>query len=231
MEALILAGGLGTRLRSVVADVPKVMAPIDGHPFLEILLHSLSRKGFQTVVLSIGYMADKVIAHFGDQFAGMSIKYVTESTPLGTGGALRGALAECVSDHVFVFNGDTFLDVEASMIEEHWKVRQRPLLVACTVPDTTRYGRLEITENSVTGILGKNIPGPGPINAGCYVLPKNILNAFPTDTAFSFESEFLTKALSNQEFDLFITKGHFIDIGIPEDYSRAQKELAGFLKA
>ena len=107
MEAIVLAGGFGTRLRQVVADVPKPMAPIADRPFLEILLGSLARKGFSQVVLSLGFMAEKISDHFGARFAGMDIAYVVEETPLGTGGAIRLALDACTQDHVFVFNGDT----------------------------------------------------------------------------------------------------------------------------
>ncbi len=112
MEAIVLAGGFGTRLRQVVPDLPKPMAPIAGRPFLEILLLSLYQKGFSRVVLSLGFMAEKIIAHFGDRYVGMDLVYAVEHHPLGTGGAIRVALAQCASDHVFVFNGDTYLDLE-----------------------------------------------------------------------------------------------------------------------
>ena len=101
MEGLVLAGGFGTRLREVVPDLPKPMAPIAGRPFLEILLSTLARKGFTRVVLSLGFMAEKIIAHFGESDAGMHLVYEVESRPLGTGGAIRAALTRCESDHIF----------------------------------------------------------------------------------------------------------------------------------
>ena len=113
MEAIVLAGGFGTRLRQVVTDVPKSMAPIAGRPFLEILLGSLARKGFQRIVLSLGFMAEKISDHFGTHFAGLELAYVVEETPLGTGGAVRLASTACTQDHVFVLNGDTYVDLEA----------------------------------------------------------------------------------------------------------------------
>lgn len=227
MEAIVLAGGFGTRLRKVVPDVPKPMAPIGGRPFLEYVLVSLAKKGFRRVVLSLGYKADLVVAYFGDIFAGMELEYEVESSPLGTGGGVRQALRRCVSDHVFVLNGDTFLDLEASAIEAHWCERRVPIIVAREVPDAARYGRLDVVDGRVCGFLEKGRVGPGLINAGCYVLPQNILDEFDTVVAFSLETDFLTHAVVRQRFDVFVTQGHFIDIGVPEDYARAQAELPG----
>lgn len=227
MEAIVLAGGFGTRLRQVVPDLPKPMAPVAGRPFLEILLTALARKGFGRVVLSLGYMSEKVVEYFGDRFAGIELVYEIEDTPLGTGGAIRKALGRCSADHVFVFNGDTYLDVEASAVEAHWLTQRVPIIVAREVPDTSRYGRLDTANSRVLRFREKGLAGPGLINAGCYVLPSTILDAFPRGTAFSLEADFLAEAITQQRFDVFVTKGQFIDIGIPEDFERAQTELAG----
>ncbi|MCR4305429.1 MAG: nucleotidyltransferase family protein [Gallionella sp.] len=227
MEAIVLAGGFGTRLKQVVPDLPKPMAPVAGRPFLEILLTSLARKGFSRMVLSLGYMAEKVVAHFGDHFAGMELVYEIEPSPLGTGGAVRTALALCTTDHVFVFNGDTFLDIEAADVEAHWQVHHAPIIVARAVPDTARYGSLDSSHGRVLGFVEKGASGAGLINAGCYVLPVDILDGFPLGQPFSLEADFLAKAVGEKRFDLFVTSGHFIDIGVPEDYARAQTELAG----
>lgn len=226
MEAIVLAGGFGTRLRKVVPDLPKPMAPVAGKPFLEILLHALASKGFNRVVLSLGFMADKVIAHFGDQFMGLELVYEVENSPLGTGGAVRQAFMHCREDHVFVFNGDTYLDLEVARAESQWQAHHVPIIVARDVPDTTRYGRLETINGRVIGFLEKGTAGAGIINAGCYVLPVDVLNEFALGQTFSLELDFLTKAIGKQRVDVFVTSGHFIDIGVPEDYVRAQTELA-----
>lgn len=228
MEAIILAGGFGTRLREVVPDFPKPMAPVAGRPFLEILLTSLSSKGFRHVMLSLGYMADKVVTHFGDHFADIELGYEIELTPLGTGGALRQAMSRCNADHVYVFNGDTYLNLEVKSVENHWRKHRAPIIVAHEVPNTARYGRLDIDQERVVGFAEKGLTGPGLINAGCYVLPTDILNDFPLGESFSLETDFLAKVVGEQRFDLFVSNGHFIDIGMPEDYVRAQTELAGF---
>jgi len=229
MEAIVLAGGLGTRLRHIVPDLPKPMAPVAGRPFLEIVLTSLANKGFKRVVLSLGYLADKVVAHFGNWFAGMELVYEIEQYPLGTGGAVRGALERCLADHVYVLNGDTFLDLEIGPLEAQWQTNGNPIIVAREVPDTLRYGRLDISKEQVCGFLEKGTDGPGLINAGCYVLPRDILNEFEIGKAFSLEIDFLAEAVKGRRFDVFVTNGHFIDIGVPEDYHRAQTELAGFV--
>lgn len=231
MEAIILAGGLGTRLREVVPELPKPMAHIAGRPFLEILLNSLAQKGFHRVILSLGHMADKVVAHFGTHFCGIELVYEIEKSPLGTGGALRSALLQATKDHIFVFNGDTYLDIEAEELENAWKKNHRPLIVACEVADTARYGSLNTKAGLVIGMTEKGQSGPGLINAGCYLIPTNILDAFTIGQNFSFETDFLKKTLGIKNFELFVTKGRFIDIGIPEDYARAQIELAGVCKS
>lgn len=230
MEAIVLAGGLGTRLREVVSDVPKVMAPVAGRPFLEILLTALARKGFQRVVLSLGYLADTVVHHFGGRFGGMELLYEIEPSPLGTGGAMRAALDRCAGEQVFVFNGDTFLDLEAADVEQQWRQQPGPIIVARDVPDTSRYGRLDVQDSRVMGFFEKGMSGPGLINAGCYVLPRGILDAFELGQAFSFETDFLPGAVKQQRFEVFVTRGYFIDIGVPADYARAQSELADFVQ-
>jgi D-glycero-alpha-D-manno-heptose 1-phosphate guanylyltransferase len=225
MEAIILAGGLGTRLREVVPDLPKPMAPIKGRPFLEILLTSLAKKRFSRIILSVGYLHEKIIDYFGYEFEGLELVYAIEELPLGTGGAVRAACVRCQADHVFVFNGDTFLDLEAMVVEEHWQACHRPIIVGRMVPDTSRYGRLLIENNQVAGFTEKGVTGKGIINAGCYIFGKDQLNQFPSGSTFSLEKDFLEKNYRTTPFDVFITEGMFIDIGVPEDYELAQTLL------
>lgn len=228
MEAIVLAGGLGTRLRRVVSDVPKPMAPVCGRPFLEILLTALSAGGFERIIVSLGYKADMVISHFGVKFCGMELCYEIEDTPLGTGGAVRKAIQQCRDDHVFVFNGDTFLDLEVAQVESLWCRNGRPIIVSREVADASRYGGLDVSDGRIRGFLEKGITGPGLINAGCYIFPRRGLNKFPAGQPFSLESDFLGRIVSETPVDVFITHGYFIDIGVPEDYARAQTELARF---
>jgi len=227
MEAIILAGGFGTRLRRAVPDLPKPMAPVAGRPFLEILLTLLARKGFSRVVLSLGYLHEKVVDHFGDQYAGMELVYEIEHTPLGTGGAIRAALTRCVADHLYIFNGDTYLDLEFVELEHLWQSNHHPIIVVREAPNTTRFGRVEMCDGRINSFLEKGMSGPGLINAGCYVLPKTALDSFPLGQPFSLETEFFIKNLQSLRLDGFVTHGRFIDIGVPDDYALAQTALAG----
>ncbi len=225
-EAIVLAGGLGTRLRQTVPDLPKSMAPIGSRPFLSILLQLLSERGFTRVVLSLGFKANTIIDHFGTSFAGLHLVHKVEASPLGTGGAIRLALTDCEQDHVFVLNGDTYIDLNADAVERQWSASRRPIVVGCRVDDTSRYGRLIFDGKHLTGIAEKTSSGPGVINAGCYVLRKGQLDSFLPHQSFSFEKDYLAHALPNNDFDYYINDGKFIDIGIPEDYALSQRELA-----
>lgn len=225
MEAIVLAGGFGTRLRQVVTDVPKPMAPIAGRPFLEILLNALARKGFRRVILSLGFMAEKISGYFGLRYAGMDLIYVVEVEPLGTGGGVRLAMEQLYADHVFVFNGDTFLDLEVAHVDQRWQGNHRPIIVGCEVSNTTRYGRLLIDGCVVKGFEEKGVVGVGLINAGCYILNQGQLDGYPLDKPFSLETDFLAPAVARGEFDVYKTTGKFIDIGVPEDYAKAQTLL------
>lgn len=128
MDAVVLAGGLGTRLRTVLSDgTPKPMAPIGGKPFLELLLNRLAESGFSRVVLSVGYKYECIRNHFGNSFSGMSLNYVIEKTPLGTGGAIRLAMDKCSGDYLIVFNGDTYLKVDIKALEKQWENSKKKL--------------------------------------------------------------------------------------------------------
>jgi D-glycero-alpha-D-manno-heptose 1-phosphate guanylyltransferase len=157
----------------------------------------------------------------------MELVYTVEEAPLGTGGAVRLAMAQCRQDHVFVFNGDTYLDLEIDAVEQQWQSRREPIIVGREVPDTARYGRLDTDGARVTGFAEKGASGPGLINGGTYVLNRGQLDGFALHQAFSLETEYLVPQLAHRPFDLFVTAGHFIDIGVPEDFARAQTELAG----
>lgn len=228
MQAIVLAGGFGTRLRQVVADVPKPMAPVAGRPFLELVLNNLASKGFTKVVLSVGFMAEKISGHFGVRYAGLELAYAIEDQPLGTGGGVRMAMNHIIDDHVFVFNGDTFLDLEVALVEQQWQRQKRPIIIGREVPDTSRYGRLLSSNGLAIGFTEKGVVGTGLINAGCYVFNRAQLNEFAQNSPFSLEADFLSSAVAQGEFDVFVTTGTFIDIGIPEDYARAQTELSGY---
>jgi D-glycero-alpha-D-manno-heptose 1-phosphate guanylyltransferase len=228
VEAIILAGGFGTRLRSVNPDAPKPMALIGSRPFLEILMRSLAAKGFSRIILSLGYKSEMICAHFGSKYSEMEIDYVVEESPLGTGGAIRLAMTKSFSDHVYVFNGDTFLDLDVKSLEGQWQEKKNPIIVGHRLDNVERYGKLIIDKNRVIGFSEKGSAGKGIINAGCYILNRNQLSQFPLNKNFSVEDDYLSKAIKIIGFDLFISSGLFIDIGIPEDFFRAQTLLQSY---
>jgi D-glycero-alpha-D-manno-heptose 1-phosphate guanylyltransferase len=225
LEAVILAGGLGTRLREAVPDLPKPMAPIAGKPFLEILLAKLADDGVSRVVLSVGHLANKITDYFGPRYGTMELIYEVENAPLGTGGALRNALARCVEDHALVLNGDTFLEFDMPTVEALWLLHRNPIILARHVDETARYGRLFETAGRITGFAEKGFGGAGLINAGSYVLPRDVMKECQLKPPFSFESDFLKREVAQRKFEILVVNGNFIDIGVPEDYARAKAQI------
>jgi D-glycero-alpha-D-manno-heptose 1-phosphate guanylyltransferase len=211
-----------------VSDVPKPMAPVAGRPFLELLLSSLRAKGIRRAILSIGYMSETITSHFEEHSIDMDLAYEIESTPLGTGGAIVAALRRATSDHVFVFNGDTYLDLDLSALTAMWPGDRTPIVVARSVPDTERYGKIECTGGRISKFLGTGYKGPGVINAGCYLIPKDIFANANVPEAFSFERDFLA-CRPPLSLRMFIADGQFVDIGVPSDYRRAETALVGLL--
>lgn len=227
MEAIILAGGFGTRLRSVVSDVPKPMAPIADRPFLELLLDHLTPYGFNHIVLSTGYMHEKIEAHFGNSYHGVDISYAIEDTPLGTGGGMRNAIRYCNDDDVVVVNGDTLFKIDYDDLARFFHSRPTRLAVVLRqVPDTSRYGSVttdccdrisRFTEKAAAH-------GTGTINGGIYMLHRSLLEEQPLGQPFSFEKDILQKRYSDEAFFAYSSGAYFIDIGIPEDYQKLINE-------
>jgi D-glycero-alpha-D-manno-heptose 1-phosphate guanylyltransferase len=226
MDAVILAGGLGTRLRQSVSHVPKPMAPVAGRPFLEFIVSQLAAGGIDRAILSVGYMADKVIAHFGTRFGDMAIEYEVEPEPLGTGGAIRACLARCTADHALVLNGDTYLDLDLAMIQAQWHATHVPFVLARIEADTSRYGRILLTDGRVSGWSEKGTSGAGLINAGGYVVPSALMSDCKLSTPFSFENDYLKHEIHQRRFEVVPVEGIFVDIGVPESYALANQLLA-----
>lgn len=228
-EVIILAGGFGTRLRKVVSDVPKPMAPIDdnGTPFLALVMSQLAKQGITRVILSVGYMADVIQDYFGIKFEGMAIDYAVEDMPLGTGGAIKKAMEIYHSDYVFVLNGDTYLDVPLEGIREiHKKSGADFTLAAREMSDFDRYGVLTLDERDRVLRFGeKEYCEHGYINGGVYCLQRDLLEDMKED-AFSLEKDFLEARVEQLYIQAYKTKGYFIDIGIPADYLRAKSDFA-----
>jgi D-glycero-alpha-D-manno-heptose 1-phosphate guanylyltransferase len=224
MDAIVLAGGLGTRLRGVVGDVPKPMAPVQGRPFLAFVLDQLVDAGFKSVIFAAGYRHEAIRSHFGDAYRSLELLYSVESEPLGTGGAIRLACEQTDARDVFVLNGDTYLELDfRAMMEAHGRAKSQFSMAICRVPDVARYGALELRDDVVHAFLEKGRSGPGWINAGTYVLGPEMRARLRPHGAFSFEHDLLAPEVGSIRPLAFRALGLFIDIGIPEDYAKVQQ--------
>jgi len=222
-EAIILAGGFGTRLRGVVDDMPKPLAPVAGRPFLAWVLDVLAAQGLRRAVLATGYLGEKVEAALGKTCGGMSLLYSRESEPLGTGGAIVLATQRIEGDAFFVVNGDTWLTLDyAAFAAAKRRANARLGIALAAVPDVSRYGAVRVADGRVKGFAEKGRAGPGYINAGVYCVQRRLLDGFPGAQAFSFESRVLVPAVAREHVAGFLDTAGFIDIGVPEDYRRAQ---------
>jgi len=224
-EAVVLAGGFGTRLRGVVDDVPKPLAPVAGRPFLAWLLDELARQGLRRVVLATGYRGEQIEAALGRDWRGMSLEYSREPEPLGTGGAIALAMQCVAGEACFVLNGDTWAELDYAAFDR--KTADVPLGIALAhVSDVARYGAVLVEGDRVTGFSEKGMSGPGFINAGVYRVSRSLLHDFPVGMTFSFERDVLVPVAGREVVVGYTGTEGFIDIGVPEDYRRAQTQFA-----
>lgn len=224
VTALILAGGLGLRLRSAVNNLPKVLASVNGRPFITFLLDQLISAGFQHAVLCTGYLGNKVNDTIGDHYKSLSIQYSQEREQLGTGGALVDAMPLVSTDNVLVMNGDSYLDVNLSdYIAKYFDNNQHPALLLTQISDTSRYGRVELdAEGFIRSFKEKGSnAGAGWINAGIYILKKHLLNSVFYRKPYSLERE-LFPDLVGKGLCGFQCTASFIDIGTPESLASAK---------
>lgn len=220
MEAIVLAGGFGTRLQSVVKDVPKPMADINGKPFLEYILTYLANNGVKKIILSVGYKKEIIENYFGNSYKKMEIVYSKEDEPLGTGGAIKKALNFCESENILVLNGDTFFEVNLqTLMKEHQKTDADVTISLKKMYNFDRYGKVIVEKNRVISFTEKEFSSSGLINGGVYIIRKDILDN--TEDKFSFEQDFLEKKISSLNISSYIDEAYFIDIGIPQDYQKA----------
>jgi len=224
ITAVILAGGFGSRLQSVVSDRPKVIADVAGRPFLVYLLDQLAAADIRKVVLCTGYMAEVVRDCFGDNYGALQLFYSKEDEPLGTGGALRLALPQFCSEVILVMNGDSYIDTDLdAYIDWFFEKERQAAMLLTKVDNTCRYGTVKIGKNeTITAFKEKNDNvQQGWINAGIYLLKRLLVGSIPTGKFYSLEHDFFPSLAGGKLYG-YCDEGRFIDIGTPQAYARAE---------
>ena len=224
-KAVILAGGLGTRLKGLLGEIPKPMAPINKLPFLHYLLNYLHNHGVKEVFLCVGFQHEVIVRYFGDHFRDIKIFYTIEKELLGTGGAILPVL-EKWREPFFLLNGDTFFEANlTSFSEAFFKVHPLASLSLKPVFNQDRYGAVQLEGDSITSFTEKKFLASGLINAGVSILTPEIFEGKIQGDVFSYEKDLFEKKAATHFLHGFVQDEYFIDIGIPEDYERAQREI------
>lgn len=230
-EAIILAGGKGSRLKEVVSEQPKVMATVNGRPFLEYLLDYLTEYIFEHVVIAVSHMKEQIMDHFGDDYKGIKIDYAIEEEPLGTGGGIVKAFERIHGRRAFVFNGDTMFRINLIRQFDFHQIKQADFsIVLRHVEDVSRYGSVKVNDNKKIIKFhekGKKT-GKGLINGGVYLINRRFFEKNPFPEKFSLEKDCLEALVETGQFYGLDCKQYFIDIGIPEDYEKAQHDFKTF---
>ena len=229
-EAIILAGGMGIRLQSVVPDIPKPMAPVNGKPFLSYLADYLCDWGVTRIILSVGYRYQDILSFFGERYRGVDLIYSIEDEPLGTGGGILGAMEHATMDNVLVLNGDSMYRIGLDLFEDFHRSRNSLLSMALRFQEETgRYGLVEMdVQQRITGFTEKGRGGAGGwINGGIYLINTAFYRQNSPCQRFSLETELLPGCIRSHRLFGYKTEGYFIDIGTPESYIRAQHEFEG----
>lgn len=229
IDILILCGGLGTRLSSVVSDRPKPMAHVGDKPFLEIVVDELMRQGFRRIIFCTGHMGEQIKKYFGKNknYNGVEFVFSREKSPLGTGGAVKRALPLVKNDKFFVINGDTFSNIDFNDFYLKHAGKSSPLSMALTKGSGSDYGNIILAKNdTISSFIEKNEEGKGVglINSGCYLVNRDIQNYFPDGDAFSLERDIFPRLAGNSHG--FVFDGKFLDIGTPERYASAEEFLS-----
>lgn len=224
--AIILAGGLGTRLRSAVANLPKCMAPVDGTPFIGFVIAFLKKEGIEQFIFSLGYKSEAIISYVETNYKELNKKYVIETTQLGTGGAIKAACKEADEQNVIVVNGDTLFAANLKNLSLFHLAHTADCTIALkTMKDFDRYGAVELNaDNTIKAFKEKQFCTTGTINGGIYALSIADLMTGDYPEIFSFEKQYLEKNTGNKKLYGVVNDGYFIDIGIPEDYERFQQD-------
>lgn len=230
ISVTILAGGLGTRLQPTVSGIPKVLAEVRGHPFLEYVLNQLNNSHFKKAVLCTGYLSEQIEKTFGNRYKNLHLLYSTERSALGTAGSLRYALPQLSSETILVMNGDSFCEVDFKKFWQfHVDHKSKATIVLSEVSDTSRFGKVKFNiDNSIIGFQEKQAGGgAGFVNAGIYLINKAFIAKIPQGKQISIEKDIFPNWIG-KGFYGYMDNHNFIDIGTSEDYTQAEKFFAQY---
>jgi len=231
-EGIILAGGFGTRLQSVVNDVPKSMAIVADKPFLEHLFKFAEKQQFEHIILSLGYKADTIINWLKTQQYPFKLSYVVEDIPLGTGGAIKYAFEKVLTDEAFIINGDTFFNISTNDLLEFHKSKQADISIALkSMVNFDRYGSVSLDENQRIILFNeKQYCSEGLINGGIYIVNANLFKKLILPDKFSFEKDVMESHIRDLAIYGLEQNNYFIDIGIPSDFEKANSDFRNIIK-
>ena len=230
-DIIILAGGFGTRLLSVLKDTPKPMALISEKPFLHYLFKQVEKYGFNHIILSTGYLSESISDYFGKKLNDITIDYAIEKNPLGTGGGILNAMQFCHSDDVFIMNGDTYFDIDFRKLHQHHTNNKADVSIALRkIEDCSRYGYVERNDKQRITLFGEKKAGIQDcfINGGTYLINRKKFQSLPLPSKFSMEKDVFEKYIHELNIYGYAFEDYFIDIGIPSDYKKAQDDFQKF---
>lgn len=227
ITAVILAGGLGTRLAPIIKNKPKVLAEVKGHPFLQYLLEVLNKNNFKNVVLCTGFLGDQIKQTFGQKYKNIHLLYSNEPVPLGTGGGLRNALSFMNTNIVLVMNGDSFCDVDfEQFLGFHMNKNSSASLVLASVSDTSNFGTVKLVNHDSIIQFREKKKGKGLVNAGIYLINKTLIEKIPLKK-ISLEKEIFPTWIG-KGFYGYKSNKDFIDIGTPQNYKKAEQFFVNY---
>ncbi|HOX75284.1 MAG TPA: nucleotidyltransferase family protein [Bacteroidales bacterium] len=223
MEAIILAGGMGTRLKDVIPSIPKPMAPVAGKPFLYYIFDWIREYPIDRIILSVGYKAESISKYFGNSVFDIPVEYVVEKKPLGTGGALKLASERAEGNNILIVNGDTWFPVDISKLTAfHIEIDSKFTVALKRMTDFDRYGTVELDNNRILRFNEKRYCSEGLINGGIYIAKRRFIKSWQMPDKFSLEKDILEKEAGKSILKGIVFDEPFLDIGVPEDYMRAE---------
>lgn len=225
-RAIILAGGFGTRLQTVLPNLPKPLAPVRGLPFIHYILRWLEQSGVKHVIACTGYLADKMEAGFRSYSGRLEMTFLREESPLGTGGAIYRALREAGVGGAFALNGDTYFPADLCRFQQEAERLGSFFAIALRrLPDVSRYGAVDLDGGHILAMNEKGRSGPGLVNAGLYLLPADLPQRTPMPDVFSWETDLMQLKVPLLGAAGVVLEAPFLDIGTPESYAEAETVL------